>query len=351
MNDSIIRTITLTNLIALVLVLSADAQLQAAPRVTFELVTGNGFPLNGAQKWISLFKNFEGTSVRIRAARGSEKTTVKNVGTKAFPSYHVVGILLGDRRVRLLGGEFSHTDRAKIAQWIKKLRSEGVDGLTAIRVAFGLTSEQLVAFHERVSRPLAFTTKGVRAGDVVREIVRLRNLKVPFEVSTAARAAFARNEVVSDELNGMTSGTALAATLRPLGLIWRPSKREDGQVILVIKESGEEEESWPIGWPIKETPLKTAPKLFESIKVEIVDTVLLQTIEAIQPRIELPFVFDYNSMARHRVDPATKNVNFPSRRASYKRILDNVMFQAGLGVELRMDEAEKPFLWISTTKQ
>ncbi len=340
---------TLVGLAAVFLILSADAHLHAEPRVTFELVTGNGFPLNGARKWVGLFKDLKNTSVRIRAARGSEKTTVESVGTEAFPSYHVVGILLGDNRLRLLGGEFTHTDRTKIAKWIKKLRSEGVDGLTAVRVAFGLTSEQLVAFHERVKRPLAFSTKGVRAGDVVRQIVR--GLDVPFEVSAAGRAAFARNEVASDELMGLTSGTALAATLRPLGLIWRPHKRADGQVILSIKETGNSEESWPIGWPIKGTPFKVAPNLFKTIPVEIRDTTLSLAIEAIQPRIELPFLFDYNSMARHQVDPATKIVNFPSKRASYKRILDNVMFQAGLGTELRMDEGEKPFLWISTTKR
>ena len=349
MNYPMFRTFRLAGLTAVFVMLSAHAQLHAAPRVTFDLVTGNGFPLNGARKWVGLFKNLDSTTVRIRAARGSETTTVENVGTEAFPVYHVVGILLGDNRLRLLGGEFSHTDRTKIAQWIKKLRSEGVEGLTAVRVAFGLTSKQLVMFHECVSQPLAFSTKGVRAGDAVRQIVQ--GLKVPFEVSTAGRAAFARNEAVSDELMGISSGTALAATLRPLGLIWRPSKREDGEVILSIKEASAADESWPIGWPIKGTPRIAAPKLFETLKVEIVDTPLSQAIEAIQPRVKIPFLFDYNSMARHQVDPATKKVNFPSRRASYKRILDNLLFQARLRTELRMDEAEKPFLWISTTKR
>lgn len=343
------RRLTLAGLTALSLTWAAGAPLQAAPRVSFELVTGNGFPLNASRKWVDLFKDFEGTNVRIRGARGNEQTTVENVGTDASPSYHVVGILIGDNRLHLLGGEFRPTDRAKLAEWIKKLRNEGIDGLTAVRVAFGLTSEQLVAFHEQVGQPLSFSTKDVRAGDVARRIVR--DLRIPFDVSPAGRSAFARNEAVLDELNGITSGTALAATLRPLGLIWRPAKRDDGKVILSIQEAGESEVSWPIGWPIKDTPLATAPKLFDNLKVEIRDTPLAQAIDAIQPRIELPFLFDYNSMARHRVDPATSNVNYPPKRASYKRILDTVMFQAGLALELRMDEADKPFLWISTTKR
>ena len=321
----------------------------AAPRVSFELVTGNGFPLNASRKWIEVFKDLDGTSVRIRGARGNETTTVENIGTDRAPSYHVVGILLGDNQVRLLGARFKSTDRAKIAQWIKDLRNEGVKGLTAVRLAFGLTSEQLVTFHRQMSPPLSISTKGVRSGDVARAIVR--ELKIPFEVSPVARQAFARNEVVADELKGISYGTALAATLRPLGLICRPSRRDDGTVTISIKDVGDSEESWPIGWPTKETPASTAPKLYETLKVEIRDTPLAQAIEAIQPRIKLPFVFDYNAMARQQIDPATKLVNFPNKRASYKRILDIVMFQSGLEVELRIDEADTPFLWISGSKR
>ncbi len=343
------RTFTLAGLAAVLLAGLEANQLQAAPRVSFELVTGNGFPLNASRKWIDLFKNLESTSVRIRGARGSETTTVENVGTASSPSYHVVGILLGDNRLRLLGDEFTANDRAKLAAWIKKLRIDGVDGLTAVRVAFGLTSEQLVSFHERASQRLTFATKGQRAGDVTRQIVR--NLQAPFDVSSAARAAFARNEAVDDELRGLTSGTALAATLRPLGLVWRPSRRDDGTLVVVIQEAASSDESWPIGWPIKDTPYSTAPKLFENLKVEILDTPLSQAIDAIQPRLELPFLFDYNSMARHQVDPETSKINFPAKRASYKRILDTVMFQAGLKTELRLDETDQPFLWISTTKR
>ncbi len=333
----------------LLLSLAASRPLEAAPRVSFELVTGNGFPLTAQRKWIDLFKNLPGTTVRIRGARGSETTTVEDVGTSRSPSYHVVGILLGDNRLRLLGGEFSANDRTKLAAWVKKLRAEGVEGLTAVRVAFGLTSDQLVAFHAQASRPIPFTTKDVRSGDVARQIVR--QVAAPFEVSAAGRAAFGRNELVADELKGLSCGTALAATIRPLGLTWRPRRRDDGKTVLVIEEAGTAEESWPVGWPVKGTPYSTAPKLFENLKVEIRDTPLSEAIEAIQPRVELPFLFDHNSMARHQVDPAASKVDFPAKRASYKRILDTVMFQAGLSTELRLDEADRPFLWISTTKR
>ena len=40
---------------------------------------------------------------------------------------------------------------------------------------------------------------------------------------------------------------------------------------------------------------------------------------------------------------ARSKVNFPAKRSFYQRILDRVLYQAGLEAELRVDEAEQPF--------
>ena len=44
-------------------------------------------------------------------------------------------------------------------------------------------------------------------------------------------------------------------------------------------------------------------------------------------------------------------VSFPLKRTFYKKALENVLFQARLRSELRVDEAGTPFLWISSTKR
>jgi hypothetical protein len=56
-------------------------------------------------------------------------------------------------------------------------------------------------------------------------------------------------------------------------------------------------------------------------------------------------------MALHGADPATAPAEVPGRRMSYSQVLNRVLGQAGLRYELRVDENEKPLVWITTVKR
>jgi hypothetical protein len=329
----------------LLLILGVTTTGVAAPPVSFELVTDEGFSMTGAQRWIEALKDLDQSGLRIRGGRAGDKTEVINRGTETSPSYHVVGILMANNQLALPHGKFSLSDRAGIAKWIEKLQDGGIDGLTATKVAFGLTSDELVDFDQRLATPISSATKGVRAGDVARKIVQ--SVMIESSVTADARRAFARNEPVLDELNGLSAGTALAATLRPIGLVFSPEKPRGGKVRMVISDVREVQESWPVGWPPQVAPKQAAPKLYEYLTVEIKETALSEAINAIQGRVETPFLFDHNGMAREQIDVTAVNVSFPKKRVQYLRVLDQVLFQAKLKSEVRLDEAGKPFLWIS----
>ena len=185
----------------------------AEARIDLELITTDEFPPTGAQPWIERLKVLPNTSLRIRAASSGERELVENRGTEQSPRYHVVGVLTSGDRLRLPGAEFAARDRAGIANWFEKLRQDGIPGLAEKPTAFGLNSQQLVQFHERVSPAISWTTQGKRPGEVARQVVR--DLGLEFEVTRQATDAFQRNATVSDELQGLSSGTALAAVLRP----------------------------------------------------------------------------------------------------------------------------------------
>ncbi len=317
----------------------------AAPPVSFELATDPGFSMAGAPRWIDALKDLDQSGLRIRSGQVGDKTEIINRGTEASPRYHVVGILMANNQLALPGGKFSLSDRAEIAKWIENLQEGGIDGLTKSKTAFGLTSDELVEFDKQLATPIDFDTKGVRAGDVVRKIVQ--SLPMETTVSATAARAFVRNETVLDELNGLSAGTSLAATLRPLGLVLLPEKPRGGKVRLAISDVREVEESWPIGWPPQDSPKKVAPKFFEYLTVEITETALSEAITAIQGRVEVPFLFDHNGMARERIDVTAVNVSYPKKRVQYLRVLEQILFQGGLKSEIRLDEAGKAFLWIS----
>jgi hypothetical protein len=339
---SVVRTLTVLIAIGLPAALAT-----AAPRVDLELVTEPGFPITGAQEWITALKNVGAGDIRIRAARSGDQWSIANRGTEQSPAYQVVGILSADSVLRLPGGSFRMGDRAGISTWIKKLQEGGEEGLSAKPGAFGLTGKQLVAVHEQLAVPVSFETKGKRIGDVARGLVRALPLEVA--VDAAAQRAFAADQTpVVEELQGVSCGTALAAILRPLGLVFLPEKQSGSEVRLLITDVRSAEQSWPVGWPPDKAPLQVMPDFFKTLNVEIEDTPLAEALPAIQGRLKVPFLFDHNSLARHRIDPTQVKVSIAPGNSYYKKILDTVLSQAKLKSEIRVDEAGQPFIWIST---
>ena len=215
--------------------------------------------------------------------------------------------------------------------------------------AFGLTARQLVTVNDALSVPVAFATKGQKTPDVLRRIAG--TLKYGFSSDDQVRSILAGDDVVADELQGLSAGTALAAALRPLGLVLVPQKQSAGEIKLCIMEVRKAASSWPVGWPPERPPRETLPELFTFLNVEIEDRPLPEALDAIGERLKAPLLFDHNSLARQRIDIAKLKVTLPHVRTYYQQILYRVLLQAKLKFDLRVDEAKKPFLWVSTQKQ
>jgi len=152
---------------------------------------------------------------------------------------------------------------------------------------------------------------------------------------------------LQDELQGVSAGTALAVMLRPAGLVMTPERPPGGQLRYRITKPVEGRESWPIGWPLEKKPVEVLPDLYEFINVEISDTPAQEAVDAIAERLKIPFLYDRNAMAWHEVDLAKVTATVPSKRSTYSLILQKVLGQAKLKPELKLDEAGKPFYWIT----
>lgn len=324
----------------------------AQPRVDLELLTEKGFPLEGSQEWIEALKSVGASGIRIRAAGPSDEGGIVTGGTVKSPTYKVTGVLTSGNVLRLPGAQFRLQDKGKIAAWIRKLQEGGEEGLFATTGAFGLTAKQLVAMHDGLAHRVDFSTKGKPAGQVVRKIIASLS-KVEVAVDGSAGKTLEGDETTLDELSGVTSGTALAAALRPLGLVLVPLPPRGEQLRLAIADARAAKESWPVGWPPEKPPKDAMPDLFKFLNVEIVDTPLNEALDAIQGRLKSPFLYDHNSMARHKVDTSTVKAKIPSGNTYYKGILDRLLSQSKpqLKCEIRVDEGGQPLLWITTVKK
>lgn len=341
------RAICFCSVVLGALVLPA-AQAKNAPQVEMVILAEqNPSTSTLGRKWGDFLTGLGVGNLQIRAPHPGEKIGIEVRGTKDLPSYRVTG-KLADTELIVPGGKFTLADRATIGKWLSELGENGVAGVTEKKGAFGLLAKQLADARDGLAQPIGFQTKGMSAPDTIDKIRGQLNYKLT--IDEAAAKSLADDNPVRDELNGLSAGTALAAIARPAGAILQPRKSANGDVEYVLAKAMAGDESWPIGWPPEKSDVKVVPQLLDTLNVEIRDTPASQAIDAIQARMKLPFLYDYNSILKQRIDLAKKVTIPPAKKAYYATVLGQVLFQVRLKYSLRVDEAGKPLMWITTLK-
>jgi hypothetical protein len=159
-----------------------------------------------------------------------------------------------------------------------------------------------------------------------------------------------QEEQVAEELAELACGTALACVLRPAGLCLAPAETDDGKLQYEIVRSRPELELWPVGWPPERPDRDLVPEMFELRNVNVQDVAVTVVLREVGGRLKLPVLMDHNAMARHGIEPDKALVSLPRTRTTYSILFRKVLFQARLKHELRVDEAGRPFLWVTTIK-
>ena len=144
--------------------------------------------------------------------------------------------------------------------------------------------------------------------------------------------------------------SALACLLRPAGLTLVPHAGGRDGIEYRVLAAKKGMEVWPVGWPSEKPLPQVLPAMYESFNANIQDVPVTKVLDAVTQRMKVPYLFDHNALARHGVEPSTKKVNSPQSRTTYNQLLRKVLSQAGLKGEVRLDEAGKPFLWVTTMK-
>ncbi len=324
--------------------------LAADVSVSLEVVTERGFAIDGPQRWQRYLqdKAFGLSYVRIRSARSSEEPKIVNRGTESAPRYQVTAVLTANGRLVLPGLAVRYGQRKELTAWLDKLRRGGDEAVTAPTGVFGLRGKQLAVLHDALKRRVAIPTKGKPVREVVQHIQRMSQVQIDLDAS--AKGALSGNNKVLDELEGLSCGTALAVAVRPYGLSVTPTGQGTRSVGLRVTKNAKPEDVWPIGRRAKSGAADLAPELLKFINVEIVDQPLDDTLDTIQRRLKIPFLYDHNTLARQRVN-LHDTVSLPIKKTFYKEIIDQLLFQKLLVADLRSDEAGAPFLWITSAKR
>jgi hypothetical protein len=340
------------NLIVAAIVLGQAAIAGAAKaRVELELATSGTFPATAQQQWYQLLSELGVDGLRIRKAAAGDKAEVKVAGTEAAPVYRVVGLLVSGNQLDLPGGKFSPRDRGQLADWLAKLRatgpaSAGGGGGTA---PFGMSAKQFAAVNADLANRVTFSTKEMTPGELLDKLAPALNYSLAIDRQT--KLQLTRAEPLSEDLEGLTLGTALAYALRSEGLGLLPRIGASKRPEYAVLKPDAKQTTWPVGWPLQDRkPKDVVPELFETLNAEIDDTPIAEALEVIGGRLKAKILYDHYSLARQGIDVSKVTAKFPASKTWYAKIVDKLLHQAGLKGEWRLDDGGKPLLWVTTLK-
>lgn len=328
-----------------------------APAIDLEVAADPNAPFGAQQTWYRLLNGMNLDSLRLRQARRGEEPSIENTGTEASPRYRLTAIVDPKNHLHLPAGRFTERDQRRLAEYLRKVREDGIEGVTASRGLFGLTEKQFQVVHAELSPRVAITTSGKRPREIVDSIAdRLAHRIV---IGPASLQQLDAAEPCAAELEKLSRGTVLAILLRRAGLAFRPqrklgevlyevvdTKRADGLAARRRQDPGPPA-TWPVGWEPELNPGRTAPDLFEVISAQIDGYTLAEALEAIESRLQVPLILDRHGLHSREIDISHIQVTLSSGRYSYDRILSRILFQARLKGTIRVDERGTPFYWIT----
>jgi hypothetical protein len=326
--------------------LAAAGSAWAAGQVEVTLVTDRNVSLTAQQDWARGLGQLGLTNVRLRSKQPADQPAVEKHGTENAPIYAVTGVIVSDDVLQVPGRRFKRSDLTAFRRWLDDLVQQGPEEQRPVKVAFGLDAQQLQLVQNDLGQSLGFSTEGVSRPEAIEKIARQLRYRLKLD---GQKLAMGDEDKISEELSRLTCGTALAYLLRPLGLCLVPQGAAGG-VEYAVMASAADLKAWPVGWEPEKPERELAPGLYEFLNVNVQGVAVTEVLKAVNKRLELPVLWDYSALARHGVEPAKTAVTLPKSRTTYSLMLRKVLFQAKLKSEIRVDEAGKPILWVTTVK-
>jgi hypothetical protein len=272
-------------------------------------------------------------------------------GEKAEPAFQSGGL----RRVTVLaaigpagnlhiGSEaFRLADRARLDALVKKLQAEGVPGPDPSSPMWGLSQVQFELLQSELKQPANFDLKD-QSFDAFLKDVRDRTklvIKMAPEVKAVDGAA-----TVSATTGQLSLGVGLAYVLGQQGLAFEP-RQADNALALFVLPRADSKRPWPVGLTPEQFPGNIAPRLMASARYQTKDTSLDEVLAVLARQLQMDVLLDRDSLVRSHIDPDGLRSTVQITGGTLLSAIRKTLAPLGLKHELRIDEANHPFLWIT----
>lgn len=316
--------------------------------LTVELLTGKEGPALAAQEWSQAFERL-GMSVRIRSQLADEKPEVKEKQLGFTRMVTVIGKLERNGRVVFPERSFTQSEASKLKEYLDELKTYGAQGAPNGKPLWGLSESQFAALYSALAARVQNDVNDLPLTEAVTRIGLPE--KYPFRMTTAAKdwlaSEFPTLPNVRHHVRGMGLGTSLAIVLNGYGLGFRPLRTPAGTLELVVDPLKQVKDVWPIGWDLKETRQKTAPKLFDYVQVDLQDQKLADVLNAVAKESGIPVHVDHYRLEAKGIEAAELAVSYPSRKTTWSLLLKGVTNPHKLTHRLKIDELGNPFIWVT----
>ncbi|MCA9058163.1 MAG: hypothetical protein KDA85_06675 [Planctomycetaceae bacterium] len=306
-----------------------------------------------AQEWGREFQQTRFVP-RFREARRGERMRVENIDSRDRRVVHVVGGLDRDGTISIGDQKFRITEMEQLKALLEEYARWGASGPLKERPHWGLDEEQLRTMMNQLNAPVGRPVElqsALTAADSIELPAQFRLTFTP-----AARARLAEfppdPNAGSIEMNGLSKGTALALALAQFGLGFRPIMAPNGQVELQVDTGTEASNLWPIGWTSQESITTVVPSYSRNIDIDDLDNVAVTgLLQIIAERMKVPHYYSANELQAAGIDVESLTYSRKKSSISPFRLLTLVAATHKMGIDLRVDEAGKPFLWVTTSKE
>jgi hypothetical protein len=331
----------------------APAPAKATPtrpaRIEMEVSLEPGLSPTASHDWHKILTDLKVDGVRLRGALPTDKPEITTTGTATAPTYKVMGRLSGSSVLTVPGGRFQTNDRAALGAWLTKLREEGpARAAGGPRLPFGLTKDQFAQVSHDLTQQVRFSTLGKTPTEVIDKVAE--SLAIPLTADRAQAALLKGAPPVDVELQGMSAGTVAAYVLNNAGLALAPRANRGQPLGYTIINAETKDQRWPIGLPPVRPKTELAPKMFETVPVELDEVEISTLLASISERTNLPVLTDHRSLAKANIDLDKTVVSLPKKNLVYASVLDRTLGPKFLEYEIRVDDAGKPFLFIRAVR-
>ena len=196
-----------------------------------------------------------------------------------------------------------------------------------------------------LSAKLDFDTQQQPAIELILLVGRLLDAEVVFD--PAAKQKFDQGAVVEDQLQGLTSGTALALILSQLDLAMQ-AELHDNRLQLFIGGDQLSSDPWPVGWPISQNRFQIVPSLKTTTSIRSTGRhSVSQTLIALGRKIPVPLLIGTPKFHDKGIHLEQIDVQLKRGTRQLSQVFDELSAQVPLSWAIRVDEVGAPFVWVT----